>query len=88
MSYLHYTVDAAAESTIRVNIVGQARVRLMDQLNYFKYKRGKACESVSEGVADNSPVMLKPPYKGQWHIIVDTGGKSGDIKASVETLDA
>lgn len=60
----------------------------MDQLNFYKFKRGGAYESVAGGFTDSNPISLKPPYKGEWHIIIDTGGKAGDVRASVDVLES
>ena len=88
MSFLHYKVDANEKNTIRVNIRGQANVRLMDQLNYYKFKRGGAYKAAASGFTDSNPINLNPPYKGEWHVIIDTGGTAGDVRASVDVLQS
>ena len=59
---------------------------MMDQLNNYKFKRGGTYETAGSGFTDSNPISFNPPYKGEWHIIVDTGGKAGDVRASVDVL--
>jgi hypothetical protein len=84
-SYLHYKVQAAPESVIQVKLSGRANVRLLDTLNYYKYRAGRlyqaTCESTQELV-----VNLKPPRPGEWHVIVDLKGQASEVRAFVQVL--
>ena len=87
MKYLHYQLQAEQYDSIIVKMndstdFGHARVLLMDTGNYYKYKLGKACEFKQD--LDGAPtVILDPPYKSTWHIIVEMRS-TGEVKASVE----
>ncbi len=85
MNYLHYRMDAGPGALIQVKIEGKAHVRLLDLLNYYKYRVGKPYISAFV-YQDTSLVQLSPPYRGEWHIIVDLDGKQGEIKAIVDVV--
>lgn len=85
MNYLDYRMDAGPNTVIQVKIEGKACVRLLDLLNYYKYRAGKPYISAFF-YEDTSLAQLSPPYRGEWHIIVDLGGKQGEIRAVVDVL--
>jgi len=87
MNFLHYTVDAGPENVIQVNLTGTGNVRLLDPLNFAKYKLGKRYEATA-GPETTGPVKFVPPFKGKWHIIVDVEGQAGGVRASVDVLRA
>ena len=60
----------------------QANVRLMDSSNYQNYRTGRKYTFYGGGVT-KSPARVSPPFSGHWHLIIDTGGYAGTIKASV-----
>ena len=77
--------DCRPRRSHRGKIKGKAFVRLLDSLNYYKYKAGKAYVSASE-FRETSLAQLSPPYKGEWNIIVDLNGEKGEIRAVVDVL--
>ena len=90
MDYLHYKVHVKQGEIIRVSLdektdVTQAVIRLLDSLNYFKYRSGKKYIETTRSQHE-SPVRLKPPYKGEWHVVIDMGGRRGVVKARVDVL--
>ena len=84
MNYMHYQMDAGPENTIVVTLSEMANVRLLDALNFYKYRAGKKFESTDGGVGQTSPVHLKPTFKAKWHIVVDLGGQAGEVKSVVD----
>ena len=38
------------------------------------------------GRAKKSPVVLRPPHAGRWHVVIDLGGRRGTVRASVRTI--
>ena len=50
-----------------------ANVMLMTDINFDMYKMGLSC-SYYGGYAQQSPVRLKIPFGGHWHVVVDNGG--------------
>ncbi len=83
MNFLHYKIDAGPNKIIQVNLDDEANVRLLDVLNFYKYKIGKEYTSASFFDSGRS-IQLVPPYKGEWHVVIDLEGKKGNLKASVE----
>ncbi|MEK6300927.1 MAG: DUF1883 domain-containing protein [Acidobacteriota bacterium] len=85
MNFLHYEVEAGPGNTVRVILDKQANVRLLDSLNFQKYRSGQEHKYYG-GLAQVSPVSLKPPYRGHWHVVIDLGGGGGSVSASVQVL--
>ena len=87
MRYLHYQVQAGQEDLVIVSLnektdFKMSKVRLLDTGNYYKYRLGKSCES--RQAIDGAPtVILEPPYKGAWHVIIELG-LPGEVRAVVE----
>lgn len=85
MNFLHYDLQLNNDDVVEVTLDKQANVRLLDDLNFGQYKRGQR-HSYFGGLAKVSPVKLRPPHSGRWHLVVDLGGHSGTVKASVRTI--
>ena len=90
MDYLHYKVHVKEGEIIRVSLDektdhSRAEIRLLDSLNYFKYRSAKKYTETARS-QNESPVRLKPPYKGEWHVIIDMSGHSGVVRARVDVL--
>jgi len=86
MNYLHYTVEARPGELIAVTLSNRANVRLLDSLNYYKYKAGKKYDTTDGGEAMDSPVTMKAPYKAAWHVIIDLGSAGGQVRADVKVI--
>lgn len=84
-SFLHYTVQAAPGSTIQVKLSGRANVRLLDALNYYKYRAGRPYQATGESTQE-LVVNLTPPRPGEWHVIVDLKGQASEVRAFVQVL--
>ncbi len=85
MEFIHFRVTAGPESVIQVNLSQPAYVRLMDELNYQKYKMKKKYEYTG-GYASTPKVDLRPHLRNEWHVVVDLEGMSGHVRASVDIL--
>jgi hypothetical protein len=85
MNYLHYDLQLGPNDVVEVTLDKQANVRLLDGANYSRYRRGER-HSYYGGLAEASPVRLAAPHAGQWHLVIDLGGYSGTVKASVRTI--
>jgi len=82
MNYLHYDLNIGIGQYVEVTLDKQANVRLLDDYNYSKYKRGDNHQYYG-GLAKTSPATLKPPHSGHWHLVIDLGGYAGTVRASV-----
>lgn len=85
MNYLHYDLDLDAGDVVEVTLDKQANVRLLDESNYSQYQRGEQHRYYG-GRATKSPVCLSAPRSGHWHLVIDLGGYTGTVKASVRTV--
>lgn len=85
MNFMHYEVKAGPGEIIKVTISRDANVRLLDQLNYAKYKLGKSY-SATAGPETDGPVKFAPPYKATWHVVVDMEGRMGTVRAFVDVV--
>jgi hypothetical protein len=86
MPYLHYPINTSVGATILVTLDRQAQVRLLDALNYHKYRRGEQHDYYSE-LAKASPVCLQVPRTGCWHVIIAPGRQAEPVHASVQVID-
>lgn len=82
MKYLHYNFNLSDDDVVVVTLDKQANVRLMDNSNYQNYKSGRRHRFYGGG-ATQSPVRISPPHGGHWHLVIDTGGYAGTVRASV-----
>jgi hypothetical protein len=70
-----------------VTLDNKANVRLLDDANFSRYQRGEQ-HRYHGGYAQVSPVRLKPPHAGHWHVVIDFGGLAGKVRASVAVVAA
>ena len=85
MNFLHYDLQLSTDDIVEVTIDKQANVRLLDDANFSRYQRGEQ-HSYYGGAAKVSPIRLRPPHAGSWHLVIDLGGYSGTVGASVRTI--
>jgi hypothetical protein len=86
LNYLHYEFDTGPEDVIEVSLRGQANVRLLDNTNFEKYSSGQSHHFALGGFVKVSPVDLRPPSPGHWHVVIDLGGYAGRVGASVRKV--
>lgn len=72
MSYLSYELNVEKGQKVRVDLRGQAAVRLLDPLNFGSFLAG-AVYNYYPGLATESGVELTPPAPGLWYVVVDRG---------------
>lgn len=87
MKYLHYSVWAGPTDSIVVNLDKQARVLLLDGAAHTAYGQGRTF-NYRGGWAKQTPVCFRPPYAGNWHVVVDLEGRSGTVHAGVRVVRA
>ncbi len=85
MNFLHYDLQLSQGEAVEVTLDKQANVRLLDDINYSNYKRGQH-HTYYGGLAKVSPVHLRPPHAGHWHLVIDLGGYAGTVNASVRKI--
>ena len=82
MNYLRYEIDAGPNNVIQVTLDKRANVRLMDYSNFNNYSNGRQYRFYG-GLATVSPFNIRPPSQGHWYVVIDLGGYSGSVQASV-----
>ncbi len=87
MNYLHTEEHLNAGDGFQVTIDSQANVLLLDDINFHHYKHGSSY-SYRGGLAKRSPVVLRAPHSGRWHLVVNLGGYTGSVRAGVSVLRA
>lgn len=85
MNFLHSEVDAGPREVVRVTLDKQANVKMMDDNNFRRYRNGQSYDYYGV-LAKASPLDLRPPHQGRWHVVVDLGGYGGTVGASVAVV--
>jgi hypothetical protein len=85
MQYLHYTITAGNSNIVQVTLDSWANVQLLDEANYQNYINGRKYTYYG-GQATVSPFNIRPPYTNNWHLVIDKGGYTGSVKASVKVI--
>lgn len=82
MNYLHRDFVGGPETIVRVTLDSQANVMLLADSDYQAYRSGQSFR-YQGGLAKMSPVTLRPPHYGRWHVVVDLGGYAGSVRAGI-----
>lgn len=85
MAFLHYKANAGPSNTFQVTLDSWANVLLLDDNNFKKYQRGERYQYYG-GYVSTSPYNIKPPHYAHWNIIIDRGGYTGTVRASVNLI--
>lgn len=89
MHYLHSELSLDQSVVVQVNLSGDAaNVMLLDEENFERYRAGEAFEHQAGGHYVHSPVVLRAPEDGAWHLVVDLGGLPGEVQAAVAVRPA
>lgn len=85
-SYTHYDLDLQRGGTvIEITLSAIANVRLMSHSNFDLFKNARQHKFLG-GVAKQSPIRLKIPESGHWHVVVDMEGHPGKAESSIKVL--
>jgi hypothetical protein len=84
MNFLRYEVRIEnVGDVIEVILLGHAaNVLVMDDGNFQNYQFGRRFVYYG-GYYTRSPAVIAPPSPGHWNVIVDLGGASGQVNASI-----
>ena len=85
MQFLHSTVDVGAGQAVVVNLDHAANVQVLDESNFGLYRRGSRYQYYG-GYYSRSPVVIRPPRPGRYHVAIDLGGRSGTLRPDVRVL--
>ncbi len=87
MSFTHYDLgQRKSGEVVEITLKGNAaNVRLLDSSNLSSYRNGRRHRYYG-GLAKKSPVRLKIPRSGHWHVAVDMQGLGGNVRSSARVL--
>jgi hypothetical protein len=86
MNFLHSDLGVLpASSIVVVELDKAANVKLLDEVNFSAYQRGQRHHFFG-GQAKRSPVRLAVPESRHWHLALDLGGVSGNIRYSIQVV--
>lgn len=85
MQFLHQEFTGGPSAVVEVEINQQANVMLLDTANFAAYRAGRQFRYYG-GWQTRSPARLTPPHHGRWHVVVDMGGRGGQLRASIRIL--
>jgi hypothetical protein len=89
MKFTEYDLGILEKGTVvKITLEGSAaNVHLLDDINLSYYRNGQSYQYVG-GLAKKSPIMLKTPHSGHWHVTVDLLGLRGTVKNNVQVISA
>ena len=86
MGFVHYDLgQASASDVVEVSIDCAANLLLLDSTNFQRYRNGNQ-HTYYGGHYTQTPVRIKVPHSGHWHIAIDFGGLGGNIRSSARVL--
>ena len=85
MDFLHTEFHGGPGEVVLVTLDCQANVMLLDEINFSGYRDGRSFNYLG-GWATKSPVRLAPSHTGHWHVVVDLGGASETVRASIRIV--
>jgi Domain of unknown function (DUF1883) len=86
MNFLHNDLGTLDDDQIvEVTLSSAANVKLMDSSNFSNYRNGGRHEYFG-GYVTRSPFRVSVPRPGHWHVAIDLGGHSGNVRAGVRVL--
>ena len=85
MDFLHADFRIGPHDRVLVDLDGQANVMLLDDVNFSSYRRGQAFNYIG-GWAVRTPTRLSPPHQGHWNVVIDLGGRAGQVKARISLV--
>lgn len=85
-SYTHYDLEMQRAGTVvEITLSAIANVRLMSHGNFDLFKNARQHKFLG-GVAKQSPIRLKIPDNGHWHVVVDMEGHPGKAQSSIKVV--
>ena len=87
MKFVHHDLgNRSGGEIVEITLSGNAaNVRLMDSSNFSSYKGGRR-HKYTGGLAKKSPVRLRIPHSGHWHVAVDLIGLGGSVRSSARII--
>jgi hypothetical protein len=88
MNFIHYDLGQLGPGqVVEVSLNIAANVQLLDPSNFNLYRSGASFKYFG-GHQTSSPCRILVPTSGHWHLAIDLGGASGNLRSEVRVLDA
>jgi len=88
MDFVHYDLGQLGPGqVVEVTLNIAANVQLLDTSNFNLYRNGGSFRYFG-GHKTSSPCRIPVPAPGHWHLVIDLGGASGDLRSEVRVLSA
>jgi hypothetical protein len=85
VNFLHTDFQGGPDNVVLVTLDRQANVMLLDDLAFSSYRSGGRF-TYHGGWVTTSPVRLRPPSNGHWHVVVDLAGRGGQVRAGIRVV--
>lgn len=87
MDFFHWSGWTGPDDAIMITIDHAANVQLLDDCNFASYRSARNFRYFG-GFYRESPVVLRPPHAGHWHVAIDLGGRAGYLRAGIRVVKA
>ena len=88
MRYLRSSFYAKKGQAVKVTFDQPAKILLLSDRNFKKYKNNSGTITYQGGFVEESPLVLEIESAGTWHVIIELGWyDKKDIAASVDLMD-
>lgn len=81
--HIHARNYLEKESVIRVHLKDACWVRVMDDMNYNRFRRSEDYRAIVD-VVSISPHDVVVPHSGMWNVVLDLNGSAGNIRHRIE----
>lgn len=84
MNFLHSRFHLEDGGSVCIDLHGAvANVRVMDDVNFQRYRSGKTHECFG-GDHRESHAIICPPHGGAWNVVIDLD--AGEVEASISVI--
>ena len=85
MDFFHWSGWLGSDEAIVVTLDHAANVQLLDDWNFTSYRNKRGFQYLG-GYYRESPVVLRPPHSGRWHVAIDLGGRGGYLRTGIRVI--
>jgi hypothetical protein len=86
MEFVHYDLQQLRRGqVVEVTLDSAANVLLLDSAKFNSYRSGQRYHYYG-GHVTRSPHRVPVPQDGHWHVVIDLGGQSGQVRSAARVL--
>ena len=85
MNHLHKYLSLSEGDTLKIHLSNPAHVMLLDDNNYSLYKDEEEYDFYGK-LAKQSPCMIRAPYAGSWHLVIEQENSRQDLSVNVQIM--